>query len=79
MKRSEMVRRMAEFWVGLIPGQNPQNVNLDPDDFEEIKDRMGDLLYMLEYKGMLPPLESGTGFFIPEVARSEKKNTWEEE
>jgi NOL1/NOP2/fmu family ribosome biogenesis protein len=59
MKRSEMVQRMAEYWVGLLPNENLENIELDPQLFEEVKERMGQMLSYLENKGMSSPSYEG--------------------
>jgi hypothetical protein len=55
MKESEMVKAMAEHWLGLLREESPGNMNISEDIFEEIQMKMRGLLYSMEYKGMQPP------------------------
>lgn len=55
MKRSEMVQRMAEYWVRLLPGENPENMGVNHPLFEDIKESMGRLLTCIQDLGMYPP------------------------
>lgn len=75
-KRSEIVRRMSEYWFGLIPGEEMADIYDDPGLFDEVQERMGELLGFLEHKGMLPPprdanLKSSYGYA--------RVYTWEDE
>ena len=55
MKRSEMVQRMTEYWLGLLPGEPPENMNVE-EVFDEVHGMMDNLLSFLEHKkGMMPP------------------------
>jgi hypothetical protein len=57
MKKSEMARQMAEYWVGLFPGENPENMGVDEELVEDIAGKMESLLGFLEHRGMKPPVE----------------------
>lgn len=57
MKRSDMVVKMTEHWLGLFPGEFPGRMELDRELFNDVAGKMNGLLNMLEHYGMQPPVE----------------------
>lgn len=51
MKRSEMIVKMRDHWLG-------QFEQYEKDLEDDVKKNMGKLLEMMEYFGMLPPFNS---------------------
>lgn len=60
MKRSKMVRNMTEYWLGLLPNENPANMGYEEGLFQDVEEKMGSLLNFLEHSGMTPPFHSET-------------------
>jgi hypothetical protein len=73
MKRSDMVIKMTEHWLGLFPNQSPEDMEMDWHLFDEVSGKMSSLLEILEYLGMKPPKEE----VCPVLFTS--KNVWERE
>lgn len=63
MKRSEMAKKMAEYWLGLFPNENPY----DAAFMEELGESMGYLLDFVEHKGMEPPKHPTEGWNVEEL------------
>lgn len=57
MKRSKMIREMAEYWLGLFPGENVDNAIYEQTLVNEAEEKMSNLLSFLEHKGMKPPIQ----------------------
>lgn len=57
MKRSEMIKQMAESWLGLFPRGLVEEAYYKEEMIEEVEGRMGKLLAFMEHKGMKPPVE----------------------
>lgn len=60
MKRSRIIKNMTEYWLGLLPDENPANMGVDDLLFDEVTLKMGQLLSFLEHSGMMPP-DTGKG------------------
>lgn len=56
MKRSEMVRAMAQEWIGLFPDEQTEEYLFEEEFIEELEGKMDKLLSFLEHKGMKPPV-----------------------
>lgn len=54
MKRSEMVKRMTEQWLGLWKNELPGE-NIDNKTYNEVYKAMDSLLIAMEFRGMKPP------------------------
>lgn len=78
MKRSEMVKQMAEYWLGLLPGESPEEIGAEL--FAEVETHMGQLLKFMEHKGMKPPEDKEKSFQIQESGQmSYAVHEWAEE
>ena len=56
MKRSEIINKMSKYWLRLSSEEEIADVYDDPDLFDEVKERMDNLLDFLECThGMKPP------------------------
>lgn len=87
MKKSEMVKKMTEHYLGLCYGEDPKNMGMDDGTFEIVLSKMDNLLDMMEYFGMLPPqylkIEEGP-IFIDNIKREDENwgfpaSEWEPE
>ena len=57
MKRSDMTKQMAGYWLGLFPKEYLELHQMDEEIFNEVEEKMGALLAFLEHTGMKPPVE----------------------
>ena len=54
MKRSDMVIKMTDYWLGLFRNEA---IEFEDELIPEVKENMSGLLALLEYHGMKPPVE----------------------
>jgi hypothetical protein len=55
MKKSEMTNKMAKYWTVFIRGGEVEDIHSNPDLFDEVKEKMEQILSFIEFEGMLPP------------------------
>jgi hypothetical protein len=75
MKRSEMVRKMTEHWLGLFPNEKFEDEELQ----EEVKENMSRLLRFIEDCGMPPPFVEKTYIAHAQTSFPVSGYEWEKE
>jgi hypothetical protein len=78
MKRSEMIECMVNHWLGAFSGfEKLADDELKEDIRDDTYENMSKLLALLEYKGMMPPLNDSNAAY--EQAAKEQLVGWEPE
>lgn len=68
MKRSDIIKRMAFFWLRLDDPESEYSQSLS------LEDKMNHLLNLLEAEGMQPPCLTKGGFFDKVIYKWEKED-----
>lgn len=73
MTRERMVKEMTEFWLGLSSNE----VYPEEDIHAEVRERMSQLLVLLEYRGLKPPVKKQCPVLLRDEFMWEKENAQE--